>query len=78
MAVTIPDDAEWRMASNGGGNCVQMTAVVLPPEHPKHGRGKTVAVRDSENPAAGVQIYTGDEIRFFAEGIKNGIFADLI
>jgi len=78
VAVIIPDDAEWRRYTNGGGNCVDMTPVSLPPDHPKHGRGRAVALRDSEDPDGPVLIFTGSEVRFFGRGIEDGAFEGLI
>ncbi|MGP3962744.1 DUF397 domain-containing protein [Nonomuraea sp. 3N208] len=72
---------QWRRYTNGGGDCVDMTPVSLPPEHPKHGRGRAVALRDSEDPDGPVLIFTGSEDRsvwFFGRGIESGAFEDLI
>jgi hypothetical protein len=78
VVVTIPDDAEWRYHTNGGGNCVALTAVTLPPGHSKYGRGPAVALRDTEDPDGPVLIFTAAEIKCLGIGIGNGAFDGLI
>ncbi|WP_336205437.1 DUF397 domain-containing protein [Nonomuraea sp. LPB2021202275-12-8] len=78
VAVIVPDDAEWRRYTNGGGNCVDVTSVTLPADHPKHGQGRAVALRDSEDPGGPVLVFVGPELRSFAAGLDNGTFDDLV
>jgi hypothetical protein len=60
------DRPEWRKSSYSGnsGNCVEV-AGNLP---------GIVAVRDSKNPDGPKLIFTPDEWRAFAAGIRNGEF----
>lgn len=78
VVVTIPDNAEWRHYTNGGGNCVDLAPVTLPPEHPKYGRGPAVGLRDSEDPNGPVLIFTAEEVRCLGVGIEAGTFDGLI
>jgi len=59
--------ARWRKASlsgNNGGNCVEV-AVNLP---------GIIAVRDSKDQEGPVLVFTPDEWRAFAAGVKGGEF----
>jgi hypothetical protein len=54
----------WRKSSysGNGGNCVEV-ALAVP---------GAVAVRDSKDPGGGVLLFTADEWRAFAAGVKAG------
>ncbi|MFD9719375.1 DUF397 domain-containing protein [Streptomyces sp. NPDC059076] len=68
VADEIPG-AQWRKssASAGIGNCVEVANL---------GSGG-VAVRNSRDTSGPALIFTGDEIRAFVAGAKNGEFDDL-
>jgi hypothetical protein len=57
---------EWKKShhSNPSGNCVEMA--LLP--------GGAVAVRNSRHPEGPALVYTGDEVRAFLAGVRDGDF----
>jgi Domain of unknown function (DUF397) len=66
MGVNI-ERADWRKSSHSGdngGNCVEV-ARNLP---------GAVAVRDSKNPEGPKLVFTPDEWRAFAAGVRDGEF----
>jgi hypothetical protein len=62
------EDLPWRKSSfSSNGACVEVAPW-----------GQAfVAVRDSKNPAGGIQMYNHDEWRAFVNGVRNGEFDDL-
>jgi hypothetical protein len=66
----VPADSltgvEWKKSrhSNPSGNCVEMA--LLP--------GGAVAVRNSRHPEGPALVYTGDEVRAFLAGVRDGDF----
>lgn len=62
--------AEWRKSSFSGGNgtCVEVAAL-------EDGR---VAVRNSNQPEAGVVLFTRAEMDAWVKGVKAGEFDDLV
>lgn len=66
--------AAWRKSSYSanGGNCVEVAAGVVR----KSGRkpGSVVMVRDSKDPQGPVLVFSLDEWRAFAAGVKAGEF----
>ena len=63
MGVNI-DRADWRKSSYSGDNCVEV-ARNLP---------GAVAVRDSKDPEGPKLVFTPDEWRAFAAGVRAGQF----
>lgn len=61
-------DLHWRKSSfSSNGACVEVAPM-----------GEAfVAVRDSKNPAGGIQVYNHHEWRSFLQGVRNGEFDDL-
>lgn len=62
------EDLQWRKSSfSTNGGCVEVAPL----------GDALVAVRDSKNPAGGVQVYDHHEWRCFLLGVRNGEFDDL-
>jgi len=60
-------DARWRKSScsgNNGGNCVEVTRDLT----------GAVALRDSKDPEGPVLVFTPDQWRAFAAGVRAGEF----
>jgi Domain of unknown function (DUF397) len=60
---------EWRKSSFSGDNGCVETATY---------QDSLVAVRDSKDPASGVQLYTPHEWHSFLQGVRNNEFDDLV
>lgn len=63
--------ARWRKSSysgSNGGTCVEVASVM------GAGLAGVVAVRDSKDPQGPVLVFTPDEWRVFAAGVKAGDF----
>lgn len=62
------EDLQWRKSSfSSADGCVEVAPW-----------GEAlVAVRDSKNPAGGIQVYDHHEWRCFLKGVRNGEFDDL-
>jgi hypothetical protein len=65
----VVEDLQWRKSSFSSTNgCVEVAPW-----------GEAfVAVRDSKNPAGGIQLYDHHEWRCFLQGVRNAEFDDLV
>ncbi len=57
-------ESQWRISTRcNGGNCVQVAIL-----------NGMVAIRDSKNPAQGMQFYSREEWRRFVASVKAGSY----